>query len=243
MRTEAKSQPILVKRFAQSRLYDTTNRLIDERQRRRERSDRPHEIRPRCGRALQLGRGRFALIARPRHDVFRVSADAACRLVPPAQPFEKTLGARRRGGGRRTANRHVAIGRQFGIHHHPSCCIEADALSRHARDDERDAPPVRGRPARVSRAVRQDHVTLALAGFPVSLRRHGRGSVPRRRLARAVWPGPSLVRAGSARAPDFHTAVTRRSGSISGSRLAFVTSRICSPSAELQFRTRQSDVG
>jgi hypothetical protein len=36
---------------------------------------------------------------------------------------------------------------------------------------------------------------------------------------------------------------TRRSGSISGSRSAFVTSRVCSPSAELQFRTKQSDAG
>src|SRR5277367_5835951 len=34
---------------------------------------------------------------------------------------------------------------------------------------------------------------------------------------------------------------TRRSGSISGSRSAFVTSRTCSRSAELQFRTNQSD--
>ena len=33
------------------------------------------------------------------------------------------------------------------------------------------------------------------------------------------------------------------SGSISGSRSAFVTSRICSRSAELQFRTKQSDAG
>jgi transposase-like protein len=36
---------------------------------------------------------------------------------------------------------------------------------------------------------------------------------------------------------------TRRSGSICGSRSALVTSRICSPSAELQFRTRRSDAG
>jgi putative transposase len=35
----------------------------------------------------------------------------------------------------------------------------------------------------------------------------------------------------------------RRSDSTSGSRLAFVTSRICSRSAELQCRTKQSDAG
>jgi putative transposase len=35
----------------------------------------------------------------------------------------------------------------------------------------------------------------------------------------------------------------RRSDSTSGSRLAFVTSRICARSAELQCRTKQSDAG
>src|SRR5208337_2930719 len=37
------------------------------------------------------------------------------------------------------------------------------------RHNERDAPPMCGRPAGVSRPVRQDHVTLALAGLRIGL--------------------------------------------------------------------------
>src|SRR5271157_5097277 len=56
------------------------------------------------------------------------------------------------------------------------------------------------------------------------------------RRSRRAWRKSVTRDIGSLR-----RSFTRRSGSISGSRLAFVTSRICSPSAELQFRTRQSD--
>ena len=43
------------------------------------------------------------------------------------------------------------------------------ASAGHPRHDERDAPPVRRRPPGMSCPVRQNHVTLALAGFRISL--------------------------------------------------------------------------
>src|SRR5580700_1237603 len=52
---------------------------------------------------------------------------------------------------------------------HPGRRIEAHSLAGHARHDERDAPPVRGRPAGVSRPVGQDHVPLALASLAIGL--------------------------------------------------------------------------
>ncbi len=47
--------------------------------------------------------------------------------------------------------------------------VDADSLARHPRHRERDAPPVRGRPAGVSCPVRQDYVTLAPASLAVGL--------------------------------------------------------------------------
>ena len=64
--------------------------------------------------------------------------------------------------------------------------LALERFSRHARHDERDAPPVRGRPAGVSRSVQQDHVTLAPAGLPVGLGAMGRGSMLR--LGRQMFP-------------------------------------------------------
>ena len=42
-------------------------------------------------------------------------------------------------------------------------------MSTSGRPDERDAPPVRGRPAGMSCPFRQGHVTLALAGLGIGL--------------------------------------------------------------------------
>ena len=50
---------------------------------------------------------------------------------------------------------------------HPRRRVDADFLARHARHNERDAPPVRRRPAGVGCPVGQDHVTLALASLPI----------------------------------------------------------------------------
>src|ERR1700722_3345698 len=52
---------------------------------------------------------------------------------------------------------------------HPGRRIEADSLAGHARHDERDAPPVRGRAASVSRPVGQDYVPLAQARLAIGL--------------------------------------------------------------------------
>jgi hypothetical protein len=46
---------------------------------------------------------------------------------------------------------------------HPRRRIQSDPLPRHARHNERNALPMRGRPAGMSCPVGQDHVTLALA--------------------------------------------------------------------------------
>ena len=51
---------------------------------------------------------------------------------------------------------------------HPRRRVD-DALARHARHDQRDAPPVRGCPASVRCPVRQDHVTFALASLAIGL--------------------------------------------------------------------------
>ena len=50
---------------------------------------------------------------------------------------------------------------------HPRCRVEAQSFARHARHDQRDAPPVRRRPAGVSCPVGQDHVALALASLAI----------------------------------------------------------------------------
>ena len=63
----------------------------------------------------------------------------------------------------------LLIGWKVGVGRHASRRIEADALSRHARHNERDSPPVCLRPPRVSCSVGQDHVTLALASLAVRL--------------------------------------------------------------------------
>ncbi len=48
--------------------------------------------------------------------------------------------------------------------------VTADPLAGHSGDEERDAPPVCGRRAGVSRAVGQDHITFAPAGLAIGLR-------------------------------------------------------------------------
>ncbi len=76
------------------------------------------------------------------------------------------------GGGEAASGRWISgfsIGRKVGVGRHAGRRIEADALAHHARDDQRDAPPVRRRPAGVGCPVRQDHVTLALASLRLGL--------------------------------------------------------------------------
>jgi hypothetical protein len=55
---------------------------------------------------------------------------------------------------------------------HSRCGIEPDPLACHARNMERDSSPVLRGPAGESRAVGQDHITLALSHFPA-----GRGGM------------------------------------------------------------------
>src|SRR5271166_2894028 len=62
-----------------------------------------------------------------------------------------------------------ALARKIGVRRHPSRGIEADLMPGPLRHNERDAPPMCGRPAGVSRPVRQDHVTPALAGLRIGL--------------------------------------------------------------------------
>jgi len=80
----------------------------------------------------------------------------------------------------------------FGVVRHPRRRVDADPLARHAGHNQRDTSPVRWRPPGVSRAVCQNHVTLALARFPVGLRAVVADQRLRRRLAPAAEP-PSDV--------------------------------------------------
>ena len=94
----------------------------------------------------------------------------------------------------------LLIGWKVGVGRHASRRIEADALSRHARHNERDSPPVRWRPPRVSCSVGQDHVTLALASLAVRLAamggRCGRDQVGNRLPTGPRDPGRALLRRG-----------------------------------------------
>ena len=72
------------------------------------------------------------------------------------------------------------LAKKVGVGRHPGRRVKADALSRHARHDERDAPPVRGHPAGVSCPVRQGHVTLVALPTVESPSVHSRGSNEKR---------------------------------------------------------------
>lgn len=81
---------------------------------------------------------------------------------------------------------------------HPSRRVDADPLARHAGEDERHSPPMRGRPAGLSRPVGS---------------RHARAGGPRRR-ASASWPWMSASASACARRraswPRRSDCITRR---------------------------------
>jgi hypothetical protein len=119
-----------------------------------------------------------------------VLRDQVDQLVDAVEFWE---GSRRRRCGR------LKRGGENGVGRHPGRGVEADALARFARHNERDPPLVRRRPAGVSRRSGSCH---ARAGGPHDRpRSHGRGSAPRRRLAPAGEP-PGDVGAIAVRWPS-----------------------------------------
>ena len=56
-----------------------------------------------------------------------------------------------------------------GVLRHPRCGIQPHLMPGPLRHYEGDAPPVRGRSSGMSCPVGQDHITLALASFPIGL--------------------------------------------------------------------------
>ena len=83
--------------------------------------------------------------------------------------FNSSNGARRRGMDVRPQITGFLIRRKVGVFRHPGRGIEPDPMPGPLRHDERDAPPMCGRPPGMSCPVRQNHVTLALASLPIGL--------------------------------------------------------------------------
>jgi hypothetical protein len=64
------------------------------------------------------------------------------RSITAARSSQFLQSARLRGGGTAARIASLAIGRQTGVHHHPSCRIEANLLASLASRRQRDVTPL-----------------------------------------------------------------------------------------------------
>jgi hypothetical protein len=91
------------------------------------------------------------------------------RVWRPTQLRRRQQGIRGNGAGGESLSAESRTTKRRSINPGGVAVSPPTSLARHARHDERDATPVRGRPARMGRAVGQDHVTLALPCLPIGL--------------------------------------------------------------------------
>ena len=117
--------------------------------------------------ALQTKRPAGDRAAMNKHHPYALGDDPPSPSRKDALQFVQW--ARRRGMDVRPQIAGFLIRRKVGVFRHPSCGIEPDPMSGPLRHNERNAPPVRGRPTGVRCPVGQDHVTLALACLRIRL--------------------------------------------------------------------------